>query len=156
MCHPFATLYVSFGNSASDEEKYVVLDTGAKHGFRTLVNTSPSIQSTRDLSTSLDLINQSDAACILLSPFEAAQASEQSQYRQIFETLSCYSLLSRGNIWVFTKDAAEDFGSYLSNVFGQEKIGVIRYSDANHLRALFERNLEELESKRKKELAKQY
>jgi len=148
-CHPFANLYVSFGSSTTDEEKYVVLDSGAKHGFRVLVNTSPSVQATKDLATSLDLINRSDAACIILTSPEAREVgSTQSYYRQIFETLSCYSILSKGNIWVFAKDTTKDFAQYLLKVFQPEKIMLLNYSDANHLRALFEKSLEELALRR--------
>ena len=145
-CHPFANLYVSFGNKTTDEEKYVILDAGAKHGFRVLVNTSPSVQATKDLATSLDLINKSDAACVVLSPPESAGESA-SYYRQIFETLSCYSILSRGNVWVFARDTTKDFAQYLLSAFQSEKIMLTSYSDANHLRALFDRSLDELQAK---------
>lgn len=155
ICHPLTNMYVSFGAGATDEEKYAVLDTAAKFGYKCLVNTSPTVQSTRDLSSSLDLISRSDAACILLpasptySPSSSSQeAGEQSQYRQIFEVLSCYSVLSRGNIWIFARAGTEDFAAYLAKTFTADGIRVTSYGDANHLRALFERSLDDLKSRK--------
>jgi NTP pyrophosphatase (non-canonical NTP hydrolase) len=119
ICHPFVVMYVSFGISTSDEEKYVILDSANKAGFRTLVDTTPQLNNTRDLSSSFDLISQSDVACILLPNSSSTLGSGaslqqfESEYRQIFETLACYSILSKGNVWIFTKDDSKGFGSYL-------------------------------------------
>lgn len=151
-CHPLSCMYISFGEGTTDEEKYAVLDTATKFGFRTLVNPSPSLQSTKDLATSLDLINKSDAACLVLgSDFP----NEEREYRQIFEVLSSYALLSKGNVWVYSKGAFQKFGGYLGGVFASERITVSEFNDANHLRAVFEHKLAELHSK-KKSLAKSY
>lgn len=144
ICHPLTTLYASFGNSSSDEEKYVILDTSSKFGLKVLVNTP--MEGVKDLSTSIDLINESDSAIILLSALEG-----HSQYRQVFETLFCYSVLSRGNIWVFTleRSTTKDFVEYLAS-FSGGVITVISYKDPHHLRSLFEKNLDDLFAKRKK------
>lgn len=154
VCHPLAAMYVSFGSGTTDEEKYVVLDSAAKHGYKTLVNPSATVQNTRDLATSLDLISKSDIACLILSP-ASLSGNEGSEYTQVFEAMSCYSMLSKGNVWTFSRDAAQDFGEYLSKVFSSEKVFVIPFKDANHLRALFEQSLGELQEK-KKTLSKSY
>lgn len=147
VCHPLSTMYVSFGTKATDEEKYAVLDAAAKYGYKTLLNPSIKIQSTRDLSVSQDLISKSDAACIVLS--NSMQSSEESEFRQVFETLSSYAMLSKGNVWVFGKEGMTAFFEYLSKIFSQEKISVNFYTDANHLRALFENALSGLDSRKK-------
>jgi NTP pyrophosphatase (non-canonical NTP hydrolase) len=154
VCHPLANMYVSFGGGTTDEEKYAVLDSATKFGYKTLVNTSPIVQNTRDLSISLDLINKSDAACIIL-PTKSIGETGESDYRQVFESLSCYAVLSKGNIWIFAKAGREDFAEYLAKTFAAEKIAVIEYTDSNHLRALFEKALSDL-STRKKILSKVY
>lgn len=154
VCHPLSSMYVSFGTRATDEEKYAILDTAAKFGFKVLVNPSVKVQSTRDLSVSQDLISKSDAACIILSnPTEGPL--EESEYRQVFETLSSYAMLSKGNIWIFGMQGMTDFFEYISKMLSSEKVNVNFYSDANHLRALFEKELSSLES-RKKILSKSY
>lgn len=153
VCHPLSTMYVSFGTKTTDEEKYAVLDTAAKYGYKTLLNPSIKIQSTRDLSVSQDLISKSDAACIVLS--NSMESFEESEYSQVFETLSSYAMLSKGNVWVFGKEGMTAFFEYLSKMFSQEKIRVNFYTDANHLRALFENALSGLNS-RKKVISKSY
>ena len=154
ICHPLSNMYVSFGSRTTDEEKYAVLDTAAKFGFKVLVNLSIMVQSTRDLSVSQDLISKSDAACVILSnPMNGS--FEESEYRQIFETLSSYAMLSRGNVWVFGMRGMTNFFEYLSKILSSEKISVNYFTDANHLRALFEKELSNLNS-RKKMLAKSY
>ena len=154
VCHPLTNMYVSFGEGTTDEEKYSVLDAAAKFGYKTLVNTSPSVQSTRDLSTSLDLISESDAACIILPP-ESIGESGANEFRQVFEALSCYSVLSKGNVWIFAKAGKESFAEYLGKTFASEKIAVNVYTDPNHLRAQFENALALLDA-RKKTLSKIY
>lgn len=155
ICHPLSNMYVSFGEDTTDEEKYAILDTAAKFGYKTLVNTSPSIQSTRDLSISRDLISKSDAACIVLSVKPVGDKERCAEYRQVFETLSCYSVLSKGNVWVFAKSGAEDFSGFLSSTFASERVLVNSFTDPNHLGALFERALSDLDA-RKKSLSKVY
>jgi NTP pyrophosphatase (non-canonical NTP hydrolase) len=155
VCHPLANMFVSFGDGTTDEEKYAVLDGASKFGYKTLVNSSLSVQSTRDLSMSRDLISKSDAACIVLPSQTSGESGRVSEYRQIFETLSCYSMLSRGDIWIFAKAGKEDFADYLTKTFASEKIAVNLYTDANHLRALLENALSELNA-RKKILSKVY
>ena len=147
ICHPFKMMYVSFGGKAFDEEKYAILDSASKFGYEALVNTTPALQSTKDLSTSLDLISRSDCACILLSPSETTLHTAMLEYRQVFETLASYSILSRGNVWLFTKDA-EGFARFLRETFSTEKMVISVYRDANHLKALFEKNLEDLAQKK--------
>ena len=151
VCHPLVNMYVSFGEGTTDDEKYVVLDCAAKFGYKALVNVSPVVESTRDLSTSIDLISKSDLACIVLHAPMSEAGRKQSQYRQEFEVLSCYSVLSKGNVWVFAK-ASEDFASYLNEAFSSEKITVNEFNDTNHLRALFEHSLDDLKSKKEKSL----
>lgn len=141
VCHPFKTMYVSFGVDTSDEEKYAVLDSAAVFGFRTLVNSAATINSSRDFSTSLDLINNSDAACIVLS--------RSSDYRQVFEALSCYSILSKGNIWIFGKDK-EGLSSYLENTLATEKVTVTVFRDAPNLKALLTSYLDGLKLARER------
>jgi NTP pyrophosphatase (non-canonical NTP hydrolase) len=146
VCHPFSTMYVSFSRGTSDEEKYVVLDTAATFGFKTLVNAAVIVESTKDMSASLDLISKSDAACILLQP----EQSLISEYGQVFDTLACYSLLSKGNVWIFTKDEGKGLSQYLDRTFIDEKIRVTPYQDANNLKGLFQNCLEDLQTKRAK------
>lgn len=153
VCHPLSTMYVSFGTRTTDEEKYAVLDAAAKFGYKTLVNPSIKVQSTRDLAVSQDLISKSDSACIILS--NSLGSFEETEYRQVFETLSSYAMLSKGNVWVFGKEGMTDFFGYLSKMLSSEKISVNFYVDANHLRALFENALSALNS-RKKILSKSY
>ncbi len=154
VCHPLSNMYVSFGSGTSDEEKYAILDSAAKYGYKTLVNTSSSVQSTRDLSTSLDIMSKSDAACIIL-PAESFGSAERREYMQIFETLLSYSTLSRGNVWILAKAGKDDFAEYLRMTFTSEKLAVTFYADSNQLRALFENTLSDLNS-RKKTLSKVY
>ena len=148
ICHPLTNLFVSFGDGINDEEKYAVLDGATRFGFKTLVNASPTLQSTKDLSTSLDLINRSDAACVLLS-----SSSNDSEYRQFFEVLTCFSTLSKGNVWIFSKDAGNEFALYLEKTFSPEKIHITKYVDSGNLRALFEDYLQSL-AERKREASK--
>jgi NTP pyrophosphatase (non-canonical NTP hydrolase) len=160
ICHPFVTMYVSFGSSTTDEEKYVVLDSANRFGFRTLVDTTPELNNTRDLSSSLDLISRSDVACILLStppPIQIQGSTPsspiswlESDYRQIFETMACFSTLSKGNVWIFTRDETKGLGAYLRKTFGAEQPMIFQYQDAGHLKALFEKCLEEVNEKRNK------
>jgi hypothetical protein len=145
ICHPFKTMFVSFSKEIPDEEKYVILDVAATYRFRTLVNPTVKIENTRDLSTSLDLLSRSDAACILISP----NSSKDSEYRQVFETLSAFSVLSRGNVWVFGKDETEGLSQFLQSIEG-EKIKIVSYKDAGNLKSLFENCLEELKLKRER------
>jgi len=149
ICHPFSTIFVSFGESVSDEEKYVVLDTFASFGYRALVDPTSELRATKDLSSSLDLINNSDAACVLLSA--AGQRSpESAQYKQVFETLACYSILSKGNVFVFAKDTSKGLPAFLSSAFESEKITVTAYTDSKHLKASLQARLEMLNSVRGK------
>jgi NTP pyrophosphatase (non-canonical NTP hydrolase) len=150
VCHPFAVMYVSFSSATTDEEKYVILDAANRAGFQTLVDPAPELNNTRDLSSSFDLISRSDVACILLSTTSSPAAREpQSEYRQIFETLSCYSTLSKGNVWIFTRDSTKGFGAYLGRTFGAEKPYVFQFSDPGNLRALFEKCLVEVKEKKR-------
>jgi NTP pyrophosphatase (non-canonical NTP hydrolase) len=144
VCHPFKTMYVSFSSETSDEEKYVILDSAANFGFRTLVNSAMAVESTRDISASFDLISKSDAACILLH----GGVSTHPEYGQAFETLACFSLLSKGNVWVFGKDETKGLPEYLEQTFSDEKIKVIYYEDTKNLKALFENSLHALRLKR--------
>ncbi len=148
VCHPFRTMYVSFGNLTSDEEKYAVLDTATTYGFETLVNPAASLQNTNDLSSSLDLINGSDVACLLLS--SSNESASGAEYRQVFEALACYSILSRGNVCIFAKGKNLGFPEFLGNTFSSENISVVQYSDANHLKGLIQTYLEKLGRKRGK------
>lgn len=143
VCHPFKMMYVSLSKDTSDEEKYVVLDSATNHGFKTLVNSVAQVENTRDLSASLDLINKGDAACIVLPSIQ----SSTIDYRQVFETLACYSILSKGNVWVFAKDRSKGLARYLENTFANEGVSVIEYRDTNNLKALFEGILEGQSSK---------
>ena len=149
ICHPLVNMFVSFGDKVNDEEKYTLLDTATKFGYRTILSKSPAVSSTKDLSTSLDLISKCDAACIVLSNVG------ESNYGQIFEILSCYSILSKGNIWVFASEGSSEFMSYFANVFSSERISISNYSDPAHLKAIFESFLSGLEN-RKRTLTKSY
>lgn len=149
VCHPLTNMYVSFADGTSDEEKYAVLDSASKFGYKTLVNGSPTVQSTHDLSMSRDLISKSDAACIILSPKSIGEGVGDSEYRQVFEALLCYSMLSKGDVWIFTKSGKEDFAVFLAKALGSEKISVNPYADSNHLRALLESALADLNTKKK-------
>jgi NTP pyrophosphatase (non-canonical NTP hydrolase) len=156
VCHPLINLYVSFGAGTTDEEKYAVLDTAAKFGYKTLVGTSSNVRSTKDLSASVDLISKSDAACIVLPSDSFGGGSDDIEYRQVFEALSSYAMLSKGDVWVFGKKGrAGGFSTYVSRSLSAEKIDVIFFNDVNHLRALFEKELSDLNTK-KKTLAKVY
>jgi len=73
----------------------------------------------------------------------------------VFEALSCYSVLSKGNVWIFAKAGKGNFAEYLGRTFSSEKIAVSVYTDPNHLRALFENALGALNA-RKKTLSKVY
>jgi NTP pyrophosphatase (non-canonical NTP hydrolase) len=148
VCHPLSNMYVSFGAGTTDEEKYAILDSASKFGYKTLVNPVTSIQNTRDLATSRDMISKSDAACLILP--DATASARDSEYRQVYEVLCSYSILSKGNVWVFSRDGgAQAFGNYLAGTFPSEKISVQTFRDSNHLRALFELILNELQSKKK-------
>lgn len=140
VCHPLANMYVAFGAKISDEEKYAILDTAAKYGYKVFVNPSIKVQSTRDLSLSLDLISRCDAACIMLSNSDR-NSPDRSEYLQIFEALSSYAMLSKGNVWVYGIRGNADFIKFLSELFPSENLSVNEYTDANHLRALFENAL---------------
>ena len=155
VCHPLTNIYISFGSGATDEEKDAILDTAVKFGYRTLVNTSSIIQNTRDLSTSMDLVSKSDAACIVLTPDSVREQDGEIEYRQIFEALSSYAILSKGDVWIFTSPGRKIFVDYIGETFSSEKIVANLYNDANHLRALFERALADLNTK-KKTLSKVY
>lgn len=142
ICHPLKTMYVSFGDSATDEEKYAILDTATRCGFETLLNSASTLQRTSDLSKSLDLINRSDAACILFTSINDEESN--SEYRQIFETLACHSILSKGNVWVYARGERADFAGFLRNTFSPEGVSSFSYSDVNQLRRLFKTSLDEL------------
>jgi NTP pyrophosphatase (non-canonical NTP hydrolase) len=148
VCHPFKTMFVSFGPNTTDEEKYVVLDSAAENGFKTLVNPAPNLEITSELSNSVDLINNSDVACIVLSTRGTSTSDLKGSYRQIFESLACLAMLSKGDVWVFTKDPSKDLESFLKSAFQGEGVEAIPYADANHLKALFDRSLAELDRKR--------
>jgi NTP pyrophosphatase (non-canonical NTP hydrolase) len=148
VCHPFKTMFVSFGRNTSDEEKYVVLDSAAKRGFKTLVNPAPDLESTSELSTSIDLINNSDVACVILSTRGSSSEDLKSSYRQIFESLGCLAMLSKGDVWIFTKDPSKDLEAFLKTAFQDEGVEAISYADANHLKGLFDGALLELDRKR--------
>ena len=148
ICHPLVNMFVSFGSRVNDEEKYAVFDAASKFGYKTLTNVSPSVQTTRDLSASLDLVNKSDAACIVLSEIESTENWKQLEYFQIFETLACFSLLSKGNVWIFAKGIASDFKTYLETAFSSEKVTVLPYTDSRHLRAIFENSLRLLDGRK--------
>lgn len=143
VCHPFRTMFVSFAHDTSDEVKYVLLDSATNFGFKTLVNSVQVAGNTRDLSSSLDLISKSDAACIVLP----SSSSEDSQYKQIFDVLACYSILSKGNVWVFSRDISKGLANYLQNAFADEKIAVIPFMDPRNLKGLFENYLQRLNLK---------
>ena len=64
-------------------------------------------------------------------------------------------MLSKGDIWVFGRKGGGGFEDYVSKNLSSEKIGVITFNDANHLRALFEKGLSDLNAK-KKTLSKVY
>jgi NTP pyrophosphatase (non-canonical NTP hydrolase) len=153
VCHPLSNLFASFGEYVTDEEKYAILDAASKYGYKTMVNSSPMVQSTKDLALSLDLISKSDAACIILSLNQSPERSGSFQqkdidYRQFFEVLASYSMLSRGNVWVFAREGSHDFGSYLEKSLASENIRLMIYKDAGNLRALFEDSLSSLTSKK--------
>ena len=149
ICHPLVNMFVSFGDRVNDEEKYTLLDTATKFGYRTILSKSPAVSSTKDLSASLDLISKCDAAGIVLSN------GGESNYGQIFEILSCYSMLSKGNIWVFASEGSGEFMSYFADIFSSERISISNYSDPAHLKAIFESFLTGLEN-RKRTLTKSY
>jgi NTP pyrophosphatase (non-canonical NTP hydrolase) len=142
ICHPLKTMYVSFGDSATDEEKYAILDTATRCGFETLLNSASTLQRTSDLSKSLDLINRSDAACILFTSINEQQSN--SEYRQIFETLACHSILSKGNVWVYARGEMADFPEFLRITFSPEGVSSVSYSEVSQLRRLFQTSLDEL------------
>ncbi|MDA4130100.1 MAG: hypothetical protein OK457_04980 [Thaumarchaeota archaeon] len=148
ICHPLENMFVSFGTRVNDEEKYSILDASVKYGYKTMTNVSPIVQNTKDLSASMDLINRSDAACVVLSELQSGDASNEPEYFQIFEVLACLSVLSRGNVWVFSKGKTTEFKSYIDGVFTSEKISVQGYSDPAQLRILFENALNALNVRR--------
>jgi len=146
ICHPLVNMFVSFGNGVMDEEKYALLDTLGKFGFHPILSNSNDVTATKDLSTSFDLISRCDAACLILT---GEGISKRIDYRQIFEVLACYSMLSKGNIWLFTNNSSAEFKSYLEGVFSSEKIMVANFFDASHLRTVLESNLRTLQDKKK-------
>lgn len=148
VCHPLVNMFVSFGKSVNDEDKYALLDTASKYGFHPLVNNVAGIASAKDLSASLDLINKCDAACLVLTNGDVSPG-KKNDYRQVFEVLTCFSLLSRGNVWLFARGGSEEFRGYLEGALSQENVTVLDYYDSGHLRALFEANLHDLEEKKK-------
>jgi len=148
ICHPLVNMFVSFGTALKDEDKYALLDTVGKFGFHAILDNSTQISSTRDLSTAFDLISKCDAACIVLAN-ENVSTENASDYRQIYEVLTCFSLLSKGNVWLFARGGSAEFKSYLERVFALEKVSVITYSDPGHLRAVLESQLRELETKKR-------
>ncbi len=147
ICHPMVNMFVSFGDTIKDEEKYALLDTIGKFGFQAVLGKSAEVSSTKDLSTSLDLISKCDAACLVLTD---DGITKKIDYRQIFEALICYSVLSKGNIWIFTQNASDEFKSYLEGVFSSERLSVSNYSDSGHLRTILDSKLRELEGKKKR------
>jgi NTP pyrophosphatase (non-canonical NTP hydrolase) len=144
ICHPFKTIFVSFAYDTSDEVKYVLLDSATNFGLKTLVNSVEVAGNTKDLSSSLDLISRSDAACIVLS----SSGLQDSQYKQIFDVLACYSILSKGNVWVFSKDPSKGLANYLGMAFAVEKITVTLFKDPGNLKMLFENCLQALNLKK--------
>jgi len=147
ICHPLVNMFVSFGKNVKDEEKYSLLDTIGKFGFHPVLGNSLEVTSTRDLSTSSDLISRCDAACLILT---GEEGSQKIDYRQVFEAFTCYSTLSKGNIWLFANSGSSaEFKSYIEAVFSSEKVSVINFQDAGHLRALLESCLRDLEDKKK-------
>jgi NTP pyrophosphatase (non-canonical NTP hydrolase) len=146
ICHPLVNMFVSFGDEVKDEEKYAILDTIGKYGFRAVLSKSREMSSTKDLSTSFDLISKCDAACLILSD---DASPKRIGYEQIFEILVCYATLSKGNVWIFGRNGSEELKSYLQSVFSAEKISLSNFSDSGHLRAVLEAKLRELEEKMK-------
>lgn len=146
ICHPLVNMFVSFGEGILDEEKYAVLDTVSRFGYHAILSNSSDVTSTRDISTSFDLISRCDAACLVLPKKETTRAFG---FGRVFEVLTCYSMLSRGNIWIFARDESSDFKSYLENVFSSESISISSFSDSSHLRAILEIRLRELEQKKR-------
>jgi len=147
ICHPLVNMFVSFGRDVNDEEKYALVDAVEKCGFRTILNNILEVNNTKDLSTSFDLISRCDCACVVLS--EEFTKTHAVDYKQLFEILSSFSMLSKGNIWIFTKPDSEEFKSYIEHLFSQERIKVSNYSDAGHLRAIIETELGDLVNKKK-------
>lgn len=145
ICHPLVNMFVTFGDLVSDEEKYTMLETIDKFGYQTVLSKLPVANTTKDLSSSLDLISRCDAACLILTD---TGDSKNVDYRQIFEVFACYSILSKGNIWVFASKGSEEFKSYIEGLFSAEKIAVSQYSDSAHLRAILESKLRELREKK--------
>jgi NTP pyrophosphatase (non-canonical NTP hydrolase) len=146
ICHPLVNMFVSFGEGTSDEQKYALLDALGRFGFRAVLSNSPEMNSTKDLSTSFDLICKCDAACLVLTESEN---QKRIDYRQVFEVLACYSLLSKGNIWIFTNVASDEFKNYLVSLFPSEKLAISNFSDSRHLRAILEACLNELQDKKR-------
>jgi NTP pyrophosphatase (non-canonical NTP hydrolase) len=144
VCHPFKTMYVSFSSETTDEEKYVILDSASSFGFKTLVNPVAILDSTRDLSSSLDLVSKSDIACVLLP----SDSSKETAYGQVFEALACFSILSKGNVLLFAKDKTKGLGEFLEHSFDNEGIEVTRYRDPRNLKSLFENSLQQLHDKK--------
>lgn len=146
ICHPLVNMFVSFGGLVSDEEKYALLETIDKFGYQAVLSKLPEAISTKDLSSSLDLISKCDAACLILTD---AVGSNKIDYRQIFEVFACFSILSKGNIWIFANKGSEEFKSYIEGLLSTEKIAVSRYLDSAHLRAVLESKLRELQEKKR-------
>jgi len=146
ICHPLVNMFVSFGDTVTDEEKYAVLDTIEKFGFHSILSNASEVSSTKDLSVSFDLISRCDAACLILTN---DKITKKVDYRQIFEVLVCYSLLSKGNIWIFTANASDEFKSYLESVFSAEKVAISNFAGSGHLHAILESSLRTLEDKKR-------
>lgn len=146
VCHPLVNMFISFSGQVSDEEKYALLDTVEKFGFHSILNDVSELSSTKDLSKSFDLISKCDCACLVLSERPSLNAFD---YRQMFEVLSSYSMLSKGNVWLFAKSGSGEFKSFIERVFSGERIVVSSYSDSSHLRASLEANLRTLLNKKR-------
>ncbi len=146
VCHPMVNMFVSFGDTVTDEEKYAVLDAVGKFGFHAVLSNASEVNSTKDLSVSFDLISRCDAACLILTN---DAITKRVDYRQIFEVLACYSMLSKGNIWIFASNETDEFKVYLENVFSAEKIVISNFSESSHLRAILESKLRVLEERKR-------
>jgi NTP pyrophosphatase (non-canonical NTP hydrolase) len=146
VCHPLVNIFVSFAGGIGDEEKYTVLDTAEKLGFHSIINNVSELSSTKDLSTSFDLISRCDSACVVMS--NQHSSGDQPDYKQMFEVLASYSMLSKGNVWIFAKSGSDNFKSYLERVFSREGIVVSNYSDSRHLKAILESELQKLLKKK--------
>jgi len=145
ICHPLVNMFVSFGDLVADEDKYALLETIDKFGYQAVLSKLPEANSTKDLSSSLDLISRCDTGCLILTD---SIRSKKIDYAQIFEVFACYSMLSKGNIWILANKGSEEFKSYIEGLLSNEKIIVSQYSDSAHLRAILGSKLRELEEKK--------